>query len=374
MWYNQKYIFRNGNRMKLQRKLHVGLAGCILTLTGWICAPLQAQQPAPESEAAAAADQTFQNGPLPQLAAKEVKAIVMAQVKAFLPPAEEGAVEIDRLDKDTILTATVGGQKYSAKVFRTFLVEPLSPDEFFGRSEDYYVRTTAPWKLKVGLVIPADTYLSGKGVSVNAYDADMIGAQDAAIARSEALCKEALDQLGPERDVKTAAIAKAHKAEMDSLTKQITQLNADAAQKEQARDQVRRQIAQRQATTPINNTTWQWSQSQGLTFTDGLDQTLQKLDQAVAAQKTLQATMADELTAAVGQPGAKETALRAVLQTHRSHILGGEAISEEEMRADYESALGEPLKPPPASGKPQPPTPAGVKPPIQVTPAPIQGT
>jgi hypothetical protein len=360
--------------MKLQCKLHTGLACCMLTLTGWICAPLQAQQPAPAPEAAAAADQTFQKGPLPQFAAKEVRAIVMAQVKAFLPPAEEGAVEIDRLDKDTILTATVGGQKYSGKVFRKFLAEPLSPDEFFGRNADYYVRTTAPWQLKVGLVIPADIYLSGKAERVSAYDAGMIAAQDAAIARSEALCKDALDQLGPERNAKAAAITAAHKAEMDSLTKQITQLKADAAQKEKARDQVRKQIAQRQPTTPINNTTWQWSQGQGLTFNDGLDQTRQKLDQAVAAQKTLQATMDDELTAAIGQPGVKEMALRKILQTHRSHILGGETISEEEMRADYESALGEPLKPPPASGKPQPPNPAGVKPPIQVAPAPIQGT
>ena len=41
--------------MKLQRELHAVLAGCLLALTGWICAPLQAQQPAPEPEAAPAA-------------------------------------------------------------------------------------------------------------------------------------------------------------------------------------------------------------------------------------------------------------------------------------------------------------------------------
>ena len=69
-----------------------------------------------------------------------------------------------------------------------------------------------------------------------------------------------------------------------------------------------------------------------------------------------------EVSAAQGQPGAKEKALRAIFQSHRRRILAGETISDEEMRADYESALGEPLKAPPASGTPNP---AGGKPPIQ---------
>ncbi len=185
--------------MKLQREFRALLAGCLLALAGWICAPLQAQQPAPEPEAAAPPAAAFPKGPLPPHAAQQVREIVMAQIKAFLPPSEEGAVEIDRIDKGTILTATMGGQKYSGKVFRPFLVEPLDPDEFEAMKE-YYVRTTAPWPLKDGVVIPADTYLSGNRERVSAYDADTIAAQDAAIARSDDLCKSALAQRGTAAD------------------------------------------------------------------------------------------------------------------------------------------------------------------------------
>ena len=366
--------------MKLQRELRIGLAGGMLALAWWICAPLQAQQPAPEPEAAAPAAAAFPKGPLAPHVAEQVRAIVMAQVKAFLPPSEEGAVEIDRLDKDTVLTATVDGQKYSAKVFRSFLVQPLSPNEF--DAKEYYVRTMAPWPLKAGLVIPADVYLSGMVERVSAYDADMIAAQDAAVARSEALCNGALAQLEPERKAKAAAITESHKDEMDSLTKQITQLNAEAAQKEKARDAIAAQISSRARppAAPVitrdakNNILWQWVPGQGFTFNDGLDQTRQKIAEAAAAQKALQATMDAELAAALRQTGAKATAVRTIFQKHGRSIRAGETISDEEMRADYEAALGEPLKEPPASGKAQSPKPTGGKPPIQAVPAPKQGT
>ncbi len=73
----------------------------------------------------------------------------------------------------------------------------------------------------------------------------------------------------------------------------------------------------------------------------------------------------------MGQPGAKEKALRAIFQGHRRRILGGETISDDDMRADYEAALGESLNAPPASGKPNP---SAGKPPIQTVPARKQGT
>ena len=104
------------------------------------------------------------------------------------------------------------------------------------------MRTTAPWPLKDGLVIPADTYLSGNRERVSAYDADMITAQDVAIARSHALCKKALAQLEPERKAKAAAIAGAHKADMDTLAKQITELTAEVAQKEAARQEIEQRV------------------------------------------------------------------------------------------------------------------------------------
>jgi hypothetical protein len=384
--------------MNLQRKLRLGPVVCILALTGWIGAPLQAQQAAPEPEAAAPAT-AFPEGPLPPHVAEQVRAIVMAQIKASLPPIEAGAVEIVRLSKDTLLTVTLDGQKYSAKVFRPFLAEPLNPDEFFGHDEDYYVRTLTPWKLKADLVIPADTYLSGKAERVSAYDADTIAAQEAAIARSDAFCKAALGQLDSARKDKAAAIAEAHKAEMDALTKQITQLKDDAAKKEAARNAViKANIALTRPKAPVTDNTqtvvvrndlaappapgspvttkdangkilWQWSPDRGFTFNDGLDQTWQAFNQAVAAQKTLQATMDAELIAARGQPGSKEKALRAIFKTHCSRILAGETISDEDMQADYESASGEPLKATPASGTPQPPGPTDGKPPIQTVPA-----
>ncbi len=366
--------------MKLHRELRMALAACMLALTWWIGSPLQAQQPAPESEAAASMEPTFRKGPLPPHEAEQVRAIVMAQVKAFLPPSEAGAVEIDRLDKDTTLTATVDGQKYASKVFRTFLAEPLSPTEF--DAKEYYVRTLTPWPLKGGVVIPADIYLSGMIERVSAYDADMIAAQDAAIAHSADLCKSALAQLEPERKAKAAEIAAAHKSDMDSLTKQVTDLNAEAARKEKAREAIMAQINRRQPPpmAPVvtrdakNNILWQWVPGQGFTFNDGLDQTRQKNEDAVAAQKALQATMDAELSEATGQTGAKEKAIRATLQTHRRRILSGETISDEEMRADYESALGEPLKEPPASGKAQPQKPGNGKPPIQTVPVQKKGT
>ena len=326
--------------MRLQRKLRSALAVCLLALASWTCSPLLAQQKAPEPEAAAPTAATFAKGPLPPHVAEQVRAIVMAQVKAHLPPSEAGAVEIDRLDKDTTLTAVVDGQNYAGKVFRSFLVEPVSPTEF--DAKEYYVRTMTPWPLKAGLVIPADVYLSGMIERVSAYDADMIAAQDAAIARNADLCKSALAQLETERKAKAAEIAAAHKADMDSLTKQITQLNADVAQKLKAREAIVAQVSRRQPppTAPIvtrdakNNVLWQWVPGQGFTFNDGLDQTRQKIEDAVAAQKTLQAAMDAEAAAAAGQTGAKEKAVRAALQTHRRRILAGETISDEEMRSD----------------------------------------
>jgi hypothetical protein len=303
-----------------------------------MCPPLQAQQPAPARVAPAP---PFAKGLLPPRVAEQVRAIVMAEVKAFLPPAEEGSVALVRLDKDAALTATVDGRTYSAKVFRRFLVTPLSPTEL--SAKEYYVRTTGPWNLKAGPVIPADTYLSGTGERVSAYDANMIAAQDAAIARSDALCKRALDQLEPERKAKAAAIAEARKADLDALTKQVTQLNADIAEKLEARDKVAALISATSPTAPLagrdadNNILWQYTPDQGLTFNDGLDESRKALDQAIAAQKELQETIDAEVTAALEKLGVKEKALRAVFQTHRRRIFAGETISDENMRADYGS-------------------------------------
>ena len=391
--------------MKLQREVRAGLVGCLLALAGWIGAPLQAQQPAPEPEAPAPAAAAFPKGPLPPHVAEQVRAIVKAQVKAHLPPSEEGAVEIDRLDKGTILTVTIGGQKYSGNVFRSFLVEPLDPNEFEAMKE-YYVRTTSPWPLKDGMVVPADTYISGNRELVSAYDRDAINAQDAAIARSDSLCKKALARVEPQRTAKTAAITTAHKDDMDALTKKITELTAEIAKKQMARQQIAQRVnrsvpnqpAQQNQPNPGNllfvpppqpaptqpnqaprvtsgrdangNLLWEWN-GNGITFYDNLDQSKRDLDDAYAEKKTLQETIDAEVSAAVGQRGAKERALRVIFQGHRKRILGGETISDDDLRADYEAALGESLNAPPASGKPSP---SDSKPPIQTVPARKRGT
>lgn len=383
--------------MNLQRKLRLGPVVCILALTGWIGAPLQAQQAAPEPEAAAPAT-AFPEGPLPPHVAEQVRAIVRAMVKAHLPPAEEGSVELDRIDKGTVLSVTVGGQKYSGNVFRAFMVEPLNPNEIDAMKE-YYVRTTlAPWPLKDGVVIPTDICLSGMAERVSAYDKDGIAAQEAAIARTDALCKKALDRVEPQRKAKTAAVSEAHKADMDALTKRITELTAEIAKKEADRNQVITRVnrsipnqpaQQNQQYPPGNlyvvppsqpnqpnqtprvtsgrdgngNLLWEWNAGT-VTFYDNLDQSKQELDDTYAAQKKLQATIDSEVSAAVGQRGTKERVLRAILQGHHRRILGGETISDEDMRADYEAALGESLSAPPASGKP----------PIQAVPAQKKGT
>jgi hypothetical protein len=368
---------QEGSRMKLQCAFRVGMAGCLLTLAWWFCAPLRAEQSAPEPEAAAA---TFAKGPLPQHVAEQVRAIVLAQAKAFFPPPEEGAVEIDRVGKDAILTATVNGQKYSGKVFRSFLVQPRNPDEFEAMQE-FYVRTTAPWPLKAGLVIPADIYLSGMADHVNAFDAETITAQDAAISRSDALCKRALDQLEPERKAKAAEISAAHKGELDSLAKQIKQQQDEIEKKLKDREEHKAWITRRQPppTTPIiipgpNNTfLWKWVPGEGFTFNDGLDQSREKLDETFAAQKARQATIEAEQSAATRQTDAKARAVRAVFQKQSRSIRAGETNSDEDMRTDYESALGEPLKETAAPVKPESPRPGGGKPPIQAVPAPPAG-
>jgi ElaB/YqjD/DUF883 family membrane-anchored ribosome-binding protein len=362
--------------MNRQYRLRIGFAALLLMLAGCICASLRAQASAPEPETT-----TFAKGPLPPHVAEQVRAIVTAQVKAFLPPSEAGAVEIDRLDKDTILIATVNGQRYSGKVFRTFLVQPLDPDPFEAMAA-FYVRTTAPWPLKSGLVIPADIYLSGMAEQVNAFDADAIAAQDAAIAQSELLCKRALAQLEPEQKAKAAAVAAEHKDEMDSLTKRIKQLQDEVDKKLKAREQETNSITQRQPlpTTPVisrgpNNTIlWQWAPRQGFTFNDGLDESRQKLDAAASEQKALQRTMDAELEASAGQAGGRARAIRAVLQKHSKSIRGGEIITQEDMRADYEAALGEALNETPASAKPESPKLPDGKPAIQAVPAQKRGT
>jgi hypothetical protein len=397
--------------MKLQRGLHAAGAGCLLALAGWLGAPLQAQQPAPGPEGAAPEASVLPRGRLAQDVAAQVRKIVMTLVKARLPPPEEGAVEIVRLappdekgDNNGTLTATINGETYSAEVFRPFLVEPLDPNEFEAMKL-FYVRTTTPWKLKGGLIIPADTYLSGNVELVSAYDQNMVASQEAAIARSEALHDKAVGEIEPQRKAKTAEVAEKHKADMDALTKQIAQLTQEIAKKEEARKQVLERVnrsipsppKQQTQPNPSNllvmpppspspqsnqtprvtsgrdaegNLLWQWNAGV-VTFYDDLDQSEQDLADAYAAQKTLQAKIDAEVYTAVGPPGAKKIALDKILQSHRRRILGGETISDDDMRAEYEAALGEPLNAPSATRKPAP---ANAKPPIQATPAQKRGT
>jgi hypothetical protein len=367
--------------MNLQRRLCAGLTGCILMMTCWVCAPLYADPPAPAAAAAPAA--VVAKGPLPAPVAAQVRAIVMAEIKAFVPPTEEGAVELRRLDKNTVLGAMVDGQEYLSKVFRRFVAQPLSPTEM--EVKEYYVRTIELWKLKGNLVIPADTYLSGIGENVGAYDADMIAAQDAAIARDEVLRKAALDQLEVLRKARIATIAEAHKAESDAITKQITQLKAEAAQKEATRNAIiKANIALTQIKSPVIDTTnryvavredllkppprhpvttkdgngniiWQWSPKQGFTFNDGLNQNQQAQEQTLAAQAALQARMDGDLRAVFGWPGVKAKALHSAFKTHRKNILDGAVLTEDVMRHDYEVVLGEPLKAPPNPADAKPP-------------------
>ena len=151
-----------------------------------------------------------EKGPLAAQAAEQVRAIVMAQIKVALAPAEDGGLGIFKFEKGRILSVMIADREYSARVFCPFSVP-------FGGSTDlalneYYVQTTGRWQLGANTVIPADTYLTGIADRVSAYDAEMIAAQEASLAQSEGFYKEALDELAVERKAEDDGIAEAQLA------------------------------------------------------------------------------------------------------------------------------------------------------------------
>jgi hypothetical protein len=312
-------------------------------------APAASATAAPESKAATPAAAPFQKGPLPPLVAEQIRTIVMAQVKAFLPPIEEGSVVIARIDKDTLLTVTLDGQKYSAKVFRSFLVEPLDSGE--RDAKEYCVRTMEPWKLKANVVIPADIYLSKTIDRVCAYDADMIAAQDAAVVRSEVLSKSAIDQLEQIRRKNWTEIVKAQEDQMAQVTARITQRTSEISKKQEQRKDVTAQVEKLQTPAlmcgkdPDGKVIWDWNGTK-LTFYDNLEQDIQSLATARVEQKTIERRINAQRSAVVSPAivaGAKR-AIQTVLSKHRKRVLAGDAVGEDEMRQDYEAALGPALK------------------------------
>jgi hypothetical protein len=155
------------------------------------------QADASRSGLAPGAPAVYEKGPLPQEAVDQVRAIVIAQIKAALGPAEEGKLGIFKFDKRKILSVTTADGDYSARVFRPFSeISTGSPDVDL---REYFVQTMGPWRLSGNAVIPSDTYLTGIADQVSAYDAGMIAAQEASLRQSAAFCKEALDELTAER-------------------------------------------------------------------------------------------------------------------------------------------------------------------------------
>ena len=205
------------------RKLHGGLAGLVLALAFWICTPLMAQT----APAAGGDAKVFEKGALPPDAAAQVQTIVLAQVKACLPPAEAGTVALIRVEKDTLLAATVDGQAYTGVVFRTFGAEVAALGEY--SPKEFYVRTKMPWKLKSGLIIPGGIYLVGTPDQVSALDSSSVNATFALIVCSDDLCKAALDQLKalappqPGREAAVRAVFERHRKSILSGEKMTEQ-------------------------------------------------------------------------------------------------------------------------------------------------------
>jgi len=341
------------------RERRFGLMAGVLMLAPWLCGAAWAQDAAPTPDAGMTAPDAFSKGRLaPQLEA-QVRAIVMEQLTAAVPQAEEGSVSVFKVEKGTAVSATLAGEPYRGSVYRTFLVEGMKQEN--QGVKEFYIRTTTPWKFRDGVVAPAETYFSLLSNRVLAFNAARVAAQDDAIAKSEALRKAALDQAEQERKAKAKTPAP-YQAQMDELSANVSQLESDATQEQDARTTVaahvnqelqRRRSGQSTGGTapnvklsgkdPKGKLLWQYQGGQ-LTFYDNFDKTMEDLTAAREEQGALQATMVAEQAAAAALFSRKAQALRAVATRERKRILWGEQIGEDDMRADYEVALGEALK------------------------------
>jgi len=173
----------------------------------------------------------------------------------------------------------------------------------------------------------------------------MIAAQGAAIARSEALSKAALDEVEQSQKANRAKPVKAQKRRMDRLIARITQLTSEISKKQEQRKNVTAEVQSLQTPALMNgkdpdgNVIWDWNGTR-LTFNDNLDQVIQSLARARGERMTMDGGQA---TAASPESAAKSQAIRTVLSKHRKRVLAGDVVGEDEMRRDYEAALGEAL-------------------------------
>ena len=225
------------------RERRFGLMAGVLMLAPWLCGAAWAQDAAPTPDAGMTAPDAFSKGRLaPQLEA-QVRAIVLEQLKAAVPQAEEGSVSVFKVEKGTAVSATLAGEPYRGSVYRTFLVEGMKQED--QGVKEFYIRTTTPWKFRDGVVAPAETYFSLLSNRVLAFNAAQVAAQDDAIAKSEALRKAALDQAEQERKAKAAETpAEVSGADGQAHARTSRSSTSDATQKQDARTAVAAQVNQ----------------------------------------------------------------------------------------------------------------------------------
>ncbi len=321
--------------------------------------PEPTAEPVPRNPAEVAADPELPPGVLNLELGEEVRGIVALQIAAALGEAAE-TTRIHRIDKDTVLDATVGEVRYRAAVFKSFNVvsiegRPLAISMF-------YIRTLAPWRLE-RRTIPADVYLAFDRDGYRVVDPDVLAAVEEAKAINIRLYKEyldALDEVQPaaedaklsERDLRrlealerTIEEAPQQVRDADLLLEQLKREQTLREERRKEMERVRRDASSERRKQidvwietldgrTLFNTRRQEQASEWLARTKDRLEAARKQHAEIREQ--------DEKTRDAAAEAAKATRarVRAVYSKHRRALQSGTPLTEKEMRANYEKAVG----------------------------------
>lgn len=332
-----------GNAHPATAKMLTALCGCLLILMTPCAAPGADSQRETNGQDASAA---FRLGQLSLTLGAQVHGIVREQLKACPHVKCPGIASIGQ---DVVLETTLETRCYRGTVYRPFHVRCLKPGN--ATFAEFYVRTTSPWTLSGDIVIPAETYLAFAGATVAATDAAGIAVQQTALTKNDTLRETYLAQ-AKSADRQEASLAEGrHRTALEECEQRIKEIRAEIAKIMNQRAEARKTIKQAESAgravetmiesieahdTETGELLWRWKKGK-LRFFDGLNKARAHLARARRERGTLKR----QTPTGHSKPKTKTGRIKAAHKKLSQRILLGEALSEEDMRAGYEKALGE---------------------------------
>lgn len=229
-----------GNAHPSAVKTAAGLLGCLLVLMTPL-AGLGAEEAgpaaAPKETSAGPSAAVFQLGRLSPETGAQIQGIVLAQLKACPQLKNPGILTIK---EGLALVATLEGERYQGKPYQTFRVRSLKPGEF--TLDEFYIKTSSPWKLSGGVVIPAQTYLAFVNSAFTANDAAGIATQRVDLAENERLCKSCTEQANEMRREELAPIEEKYREKLEAHNQRIDEIKAKIAEIKEDRKHARKQV------------------------------------------------------------------------------------------------------------------------------------